>query len=160
MDTGWKSPTSSGATFNQWTNGGNAFANDGQYAEATEGNKYQSYEVFNFGIPVRAVIRGIEVRCDAKASPETADLLIAIIRTSGDDAGAKEETWETEEQYHALGSSTDLWGKTPWLVTDFSNDNFSIWLITNDSERSYYLDHIQIKVYYTITSPLPTYFNP
>ena len=156
-DTGWKSPTALGDN-NDWTDGINAYTSDDSYAYITttsSSNRVQSYSEFGFAIPEGATILGIEVSVEHyEVGDESVGRPAFPWTCTSDSASAdyKSPDWSLSETTDVLGSSTDLWGRTP-IDTDFSDDNFVIRAYFRSdgvATKSCYLDHIQVKVYYTV----------
>lgn len=150
LDTGYKSPSSTGTPNNSWTNPTNAYSSNDAYATASEGASrvYQSYGTFGFGIPAGATINGIEVSAEAKTGSGTHDLAVGIY--DGTAVRYKYQNHNTTEQTLTSGSSIDLWSGS-WADTDFSDANFYLNFGTSDYDdgSTDFLDHIQVKVYYT-----------
>ncbi len=145
LDTGWKSPTALGAT-STWNSPTNAYVSDNNYATTTGSSKEQHYKTFGFSIPTGNVINGIEMTCEAKTN--AAGTIDYVIYQASVNAQYTKEgiTWEETEQEYSAGGASDLWGGT-WIVTDFSDANFYVKLFTTWN-NTYFLDHIQVKVYY------------
>jgi len=120
-DTGWKSPTATGGTHNDYTNPTNAYSSNNNYATRlmADGSTYrQSYSDFAFGIPAGATINGIEMSIEGYGSVQIS-LPHYIYSTSASGTGTKYKTYlvspgDTEVE----GGPTDLWSKT-WIATDF-----------------------------------------
>lgn len=149
-DEGWKSPTAHGKVYDDWTNPENAYVEDGVYAidDATSGLHRQDYYNFNFDIPENSIINGIEIKIKCYVTPysgTTRKWLVHLypggISKFSDDFGSSITTVH-------LGGSSDTWGET-WSPDDFSNDNFRIRLQGDLYNAIYYVDSIQVKVYYT-----------
>ena len=170
MDTGWKSPTATGGTHNEWVNPTNAYSSNNQYAERESisgAGYYQSYEDFGFGIPGGATINGIEVSIEHYEDDITWNTLrIYVFESSTSSTFYKSFNKSTTETTQTVGSSSDLWGGSSWTSTDFSNANFYAEFFIGGyfgHTGTFYLDHLQVKVYYTEAStfsPLPTFRRP
>ena len=156
-DTGWKSPTATGGTHNQWFEPTDAYSSNNTYATLISGlfagDEKQSYEEFSFGIGSEDTINGIEASLEWKYTNNApANHLLKWYSTSDvTDSDGKEVPISTIEATETVGGSEDLWGRTP-IGSDFSNANFSIWVIGKsgfEQVTKFWLDHIQVKVYYT-----------
>jgi len=159
LDTGYKSPTTtpSPGSENDWTNPANAYASDDSYATVFSfsygGAWLQNYGTFGFGIGAGDTINGIEIGVEHK---EDAALDLNYIRLwwyCASDALLSDLaaiTKRTTEQVDTAGGATSLWGRTP-VGSDFSDANFYVRYLINNAEFSgtMYLNHIQVKVYYT-----------
>jgi hypothetical protein len=166
----WKSPSATGDQFNEWVNPENAYSSDNQYADCglTEPqHAYQDYYNFDFGIPPNVIIQGIEVRCEGHTT-DTGQMWW-ILRLSGDGGS----TWSayrdspdvnlnTDTTVY-IGGSSDLWGES-WTPSSFSNANFRLWIcplsLPWPPADAHHLDHIQVKVYYTVNNPPDPPSNP
>lgn len=163
-DTGLKSPTATGEDYNQWSTPTNAYISNNTYATETTVNQKQDYYNFSFGVPGNTSIDGIEVKLEAKYSGGFSGSAIIGAELSwnggtsytatGYDTGAL----TASDVIYTLGGATDTWGRT-WSDTEFSNTNFRLY-VNADSVRSLggqnLLDHVQVKVYYTILNQAPT----
>ena len=146
MDTGYKSPTATGAYANTWTNPTNAYSSNDTYAIATalEGQDYQDYD---FGIPEGATINGIEVSVESYVSSSTSLTVSLSYDNYSHAATPKYILMEESESSLVVGGATDTWGRD-WTVSEFSNANFGSYFYLNYDVTAY-IDHIKIKVYYT-----------
>lgn len=77
---------------------------------------------------------------------------------------AKGQSWTCNvgDQYKTSGNSSELWGRN-WTVDEFNNTNFRIRMNLTDqagANTRMYVDHIQVKVYYTLPSPQLTFISP
>jgi len=178
LTTGWKSPGTAANAVNggdaAWTNVDNIKTSNNSYSTATKtnsavGEKTQCLQATNFGfnIPAGSTINGIEVVIEEKASHQSSYLWVAdyvsgdggvfIIKSDGTigttnrglGIGDKWATTDTEESY---GSSTDLWGET-WSASDINDSDFGVCvqpvIRPTGADVTAYVDHIQMKVYYT-----------
>jgi hypothetical protein len=160
-DTGFKAPTRNGtpSTYDgsatEYTNPGNAYADDGSYATATDNEatyKWQSYDNFAFGIPAGAKIEGIEVQTNGKASAVSVLSGVYIYSQSfGGPSGYADQYFTTTEATLTHGGATDLWYQT-WNSADFADGTFYLLHFTGGSNngRVTSLDMVKVKVYYTV----------
>jgi hypothetical protein len=176
-DTGWVSPgtvvNDSSVGTDAWSNPDNAKTSNNSRAEFLSsfppGTSYY-LKATNFGlsVPAGATIDGIEVQVEKLA--ELADdvseenvKLIDELGTAVGDNKAKGGYWSTSEGYVTYGGSSDLWSNT-WSETDVNDSDFGV-AINVTAEYTAYIDHIQIKVYYTesgtptvgVKYPLPAF---
>ena len=165
-DTGWKSPTATGGKYDNWENPTNAYASDEDYASRQAITFYkQSYESFDFGIPVGATINGIEVSVEGYDNETQNPVQYVNVYNNSSVAWATESDdleWTAVESIITKGGATSLWEKD-WIASDFSDENFSVYIHSGGGGQAVaYLNHIQVKVYYTeekIIGPFPTHFN-
>ncbi len=152
-DTGWKSPTATGAVYNDFTNPTYAYSSNDQYATRlmADGSTFrQSYSGFAFGVPAGATINGIEVSIEGHGSVQIA-LMHYVHSASAAGDGGYYFTHLISDSAVVEGSSSYLWSRT-WIASDFSDENFYMYLTTDDSGTdgiTISIDHIQVKVYYT-----------
>ena len=170
--TGFLSPSANAAqTSSAGDNNGyqtspaNAYANNSSVATDTNsgtnintsctnsGKDKHRYYNFNFNIPATAVIKGIQVRLDARADATSGSPKICV-QLSGDGG----ITWTTAksttslsatEATYTLGSISDAWGRT-WAPSNFSNANFRIRVIdvASNTSRDFFLDYVAVNVTY------------
>lgn len=150
-DTGFKSPTSTGETNNDWTNPSNAFASDDNDAvTGSVATNTQDYYDFSFGLPTIQKIDGIEVAIEGAYSSLIAGSLDVYLSWDGGTtwtASKNTGNFGATDSTLTVGGSTDTWGRT-WAESDFTNANFRL-KAHPTSNRGTDVDHIQIKVYYT-----------
>jgi len=153
-DTGLNSPTATGGAFNDWTNPTNAYSSNNVYAVANppvKSNVKQSYENFSFGIPAGATINGMEASLEWYKTSSASSNGLYFYCTSDATDYWKSVSPPATEGIVVTGASDDLWSSTP-IDTDFSDANFHITVYIVSSQyvaACVYLDHIQVKVYYT-----------
>ena len=173
-DTGWIS--ASGATSNAaspyddvvWQNLGNVTASDNARASATL-NSSQLPEILNCAfsslaavVPVDATIDGVEVRFEGYSSnvygsgptiglatntsmnPVSGTQDFQILLPYGSSAG---------EAYVSKGGSTFLWDAGSIAASSLVDSGFRVFMRFGriSSNVVVYIDHVQIKVYYTYT---------
>ena len=159
VTTGFKSPTATGGkgeAFNTWANPTYAYVKDGNYTTvSSDGSIFyeQSYENFGFNIPKGATINGIEVRVKGYVSPDTS--FAVGVYSSIDDRWTRMvvKDWSDEDEEHLLpkeGGSTYLWFRN-WSPDALSDENFSasIRIGSKLEGHTWYVDFLQVKVYYT-----------
>ena len=170
--TGFLSPSANAAqTSSAGDNNGyqtspaNAYANDSSVATDTNsgtntntsctnnGKDNHRYYNYNFNIPATAVIKGIQVRLDARADATSGSPKICV-QLSWDGGttwttAKSTTTLSTTEATYTLGSISDTWGRT-WTAGNFSNANFRIRVIdvASNTSRDFFLDYVAVNVTY------------
>ncbi len=142
-----------------------AYADDGSFAAdinsgtgmslSSAGNSKDKhlYYDFNFDLPDRVAIQGIEVRLDARAdSSNSSTKIYAQLSWDGGRTWTSAQATKTlgvAETTYSLGSKNNKWGRT-WLPANFDNANFRVRLInfSNNTARDFYLDYIAVNVTY------------
>jgi len=170
--TGYIAPTAqaavtSGAGDNNGyqTNPANALANDGLFATDTNsgtnnnsfcanaGKDKHIFSTFNFS-GISGAILGIQVRLDARAdsSSNNPKMCVEISWNGGTSWTAAKQTTNltSSEVTYTLGGTADTWGRSPWTLTDFSNDNFRIRVtnVAGNGNRDFFLDYVAVNVTY------------
>jgi len=164
-DTGWLSPgtTVDVATVGTkvWNNPNNAQVSDNVYAVSFAGvgggtSHYLKATNFGAAIPTGATIDGIVVEFEryAPIANKVSDFRIYVGKTGGgfgDENKAAAGYWSTTQAYYSYGGATDLWSET-WTAEDINNATFglSISIVMLAGAIAGYIDHIRVKVYYTV----------
>jgi hypothetical protein len=162
-DTGLKAPTATGGKYNDFSDPSYAYVYDADEAYAAVSNnsyKRQSYETYAFGVPAGATINGIAAKIYHRESVTGSPFrcYVAIYRASGTQwSSGNSGTITYGESYtdyreENFGNSTDKWGLTGWVATDFSDANFSMyWEINTDDTDAITtrLNLMSVTVYYT-----------
>lgn len=155
--------TSSTSTHNPsaatgWSNSSNVYTSNGSKASTTISGNGQSANLdatgFGFSVPAGATISGIEVEIEREASNSSSieDYDVYLLKNgspSGSDKASSTD-WTTNDSTRSYGNSTDLWGTT-WTQAQVSASNFGVRLRArnhHDNNRTAYVDHIQIQVWY------------
>jgi hypothetical protein len=147
------------------TSPANAYANDSSVATDTNsgtntntsctntGKDKHRYYNYNFNIPAAAVIKGIQVRLDARADAKSGSPKICV-QLSWDGGttwttAKSTTTLSTTEATYTLGGIADTWGRT-WTSGDLSNANFRIRVIdvASNTSRDFFLDYMAVNVTY------------
>lgn len=160
MDTGWKSPgtmadDSSVGTLT-WSNPDNAKVSDDNDASIafnlTETTHYLKATNFGFAIPAGSTIDGILVEFERAGGGmggvnDSAIKIVkgGIIKSTNRSTGA---SWNTPDYNIDFGSSSDLWGET-WDADNINASDFGVVISATGGAANAYIDHIQIKIYYT-----------
>jgi hypothetical protein len=148
-----------------YSNGNNAFASDNAYATASHCDccdmNTQCFETtgFGFSIPGTAIIDGIMVEVEKKASPNSMvqDNGVKLLK-AGNVVGlsyASSSNWPMTDTYSTYGGATDLWGAA-WTPADINDPNFGLAFASisytcfgNNQPVISSIDHVRITVYYT-----------
>lgn len=159
----------------QWSNAGNAYADDGTYASETTVGQYQDwYNWRDSGgsnslyslIPTGATINGIEVsvkgRRDGGSGTDYARLAAYLYNASSagyttGGASYRKDFISNTPATVTFGGPSDLWGKT-WTKNDFSDANMYadfVHYAVSGTTTGVSVDFITLKVYYTSTSGSP-----
>jgi len=151
-ETNWHSPTANGAHNNEWPSPTNVYYSD-DVSSAPQGDKAHSFESFEDAgfdliddLPTNVRIDGIEVSIEAKADVGDGGGISIQLNANSD---SKNNTWPGDgvEYTKTYGGSTDKWGRA-WTRSDFTNDTFWLYAYSQNTGQNY-IDHIQVKVYYT-----------
>ena len=166
-DTGWLNLATfatGGGTGVAWTSPGSADVSDNVYASASlpAPTSTETLNATNLvsSINAGATVLGVEVRIERKAnSTGVTDLTISLIKggtISGDNKSAG-AGWGTTDSYTSFGGATDMWGLTlsPSDVND-STFGFCVAAQTGLSSKVAYVDHMQMKIYYSL--PTSSFF--
>jgi hypothetical protein len=138
-----------------WSNPANAETNNDIYATAT-GDLVTTYYLkatnFGFSIPSTAIIRGITVNVERKAS--AVDLvhntIVKIVKSNNIGLTTKYdyEYWPTSDGTVTYGSNTDIWGEN-WTPAVINQSDFGIAFATFiGSSGTAYVDYFSVTVYY------------
>jgi len=159
-DTGFKSPTSTAGI--EWLNPSNAFSSDDQYAQAFS-NYQEDYYNFNFpDLSDAQSIDGIEVAIEHhyEVSGITCGITVELSWNGGTSWTSQKyngHTSQTTDHITYFGGATDKWGRT-WSPSELTNANFRIKVRKHYSDGRYlYVDHIQVKVFYTVSPSTKTH---
>ena len=129
-----RSPTA--ATGTSWTTPTNVFTSNNVYATysvpTAANSNYLDVTGFGFTIPATAIIRGISVSIERKASATNSlkDDDVYIKKASctdpcGTDHANTSTYYGTSDSTDSYGSSSDLWGKT-WTAADVNSSSFGV----------------------------------
>lgn len=151
-DTGLKSPQTTGDDYNTWTNPADAYADDGYNAiQGDNADRSQDYYTFDFLVPnIATGILGIEVQAKGATQSGNIDLYVGLSWDGGGTyTSEKSEIFTGYPPYQnkTFGGPTDNWGRA-WTTGNFNNTNFRLRVRT--TQGGMLLDHIQVKVYFTL----------
>ncbi len=165
FDTGWLSP-STGANFDNggaadWSSPGQISTSNNAYAIAagSKGTTTQALRATQFGasIPSAAIITGVEMRFERQDSGSVKDSDVRLLKAGTETGTNKADTgttWPaTDTVSGTYGSSTDLWGAS-WIPSDINNSNFGVSIAADNlgGAENAAVDHIELKIYYTLSS--------
>jgi hypothetical protein len=140
-----------------WTNPTYIEASDSNYATITfDSVSYSHYlhaSNFGFSLPTNAIIQGILVEIEAKASSYWILDFVRIVKGGTISSTNKAYgTYGPTERYRSnINPSSELWGET-WTPSDINASNFGVAIATYSSNTSSYnisVNHVRITVYYT-----------
>ncbi len=154
-DTGERSATVTAAP-NGWTTPNGALADGGSTHANNNTGASQAYANFGITLPAGSIVRGIEVRVDARSTDSAGCAIgVSLSNTNG-------VTWTSQKTQSLtgafvtrfLGSVSDLWGSA-WTTANVTNGSLVV-RVTDvdpgaacvDSARTD-LDYVSVKVYYT-----------
>jgi hypothetical protein len=146
-----------------WSNPQNAYTSNGQYATSASDNAQENYGNFGLAIPPGATITGIEVISEEKMTGlsgrnRTGSASVALSWNNGGSntwSSSKSLSIGTTESTDTLGSDTDKWGSHAWVPADFANGKFFVRITNTSNSGTLSLDHVQVRVSYTIKSTAP-----
>jgi Tfp pilus assembly protein PilX len=146
-----------------WTSSSNVYSSNNSDASTMIAASGQSANLdvtgFGFNLPAGSTISGItaEVERAASNSNSIEDYDVYLLKAGAPSGNDKASTtdWTTLDSTRTYGGSTDLWGTT-WTEAQVEASNFGLRLKARNlttSSRTAYVDHVEIRVYYT---PPPT----
>ena len=164
-NTGWVSPTSTVDQGSSWTNVNNLRANDSAYttANTSMGNSTSNIHCtgFGFNIPTEATISDIECRIKGYSSPNGGTVgnqgnsgTYWLKEGSIFGTGTTSYIYSTDQYYTV---KKNLGGET-WSPSDINNSGFGARIRRGSHSGTatsvdWYLDHLQMKVYYIGGTP-------
>ncbi|UCD78513.1 MAG: hypothetical protein JSW26_24375, partial [Desulfobacterales bacterium] len=155
-DTGFKTTGNIVAT-GAWTNFTTTALNssDANRASVSTSTSYGVCSTYAFGVPGGATIDGIEVAIEGyrEGGIGGASGDVELSWNNGSNwTTAKTNSYGTTETTYTYGGAADTWGRS-WSSSEFSDANFQLRVYRSSGNRILYVNHIQIKVYYTATGP-------
>ena len=170
-DTGWKSPGTMESISDYgvpWSNPNNAKTSDNSYTVngggSADGSDILKASNFGFNIPTGATIDGVIISVERHG---TNNISIYTLNQIGYDIDLP---IPSEDAYASFGSESELWDQelTPAIVNDSDFYMSASSAGDNSGDWEAYIDHIQMKVYYTETEtptigtryPLPAFKRP
>lgn len=149
----------SGGTGTAWSNPTNSYSNNATYATSTLTSTTESLYLkgFGFTIPSNAVVDGIIVQIDKKASAtnKIQDHTISLLNNTTVFGSNRANTtfWPTSDILVSYGSSTDLWGSNTTTLTPtlINSANFGVSIRAKaGSSVTASIDYASILIYYHI----------
>lgn len=148
--------------FTTSANTGTGNATDGCTTFNQSEDDAHNFYNFGFSIPVGATIDGIEATTINKWSTNTGtnQLCLGLSWDAGSSwtSAIASTDIQTAEETDTYGGAANTWGRT-WTITELNNTNFRVRIMidpggANTTTAS--LDYLQIKVYYTPDTSVPT----
>lgn len=149
-DTGWQDCSADEAN-SGWSSPENMQGQDGNDAVSSNtGNNVKQYN-FGFSVPSGATIDGVEIRayCNSFGGNRTVDLDLYYNSRATAAPDTKNITAPGSDAWVSTGGATDLWGRSSWADTDFTDANFAVKVTNAGGTFFLFIDAIQAKVYYT-----------
>ena len=143
-----------------WTSSGNITSSNGVKASTVITGNAQSPNLnassFGFAIPTGSVINGIRAYIERSASvvnvlDDDDVFLLKAGNPVGSDKAEPDWDYNDWDEIASYGGSTDLWGTT-WTAAEINASTFGVRLqVDSDTStsRTAYVDHIEIRIYYT-----------
>jgi len=146
-----------------WSDLDNCKVSDDAYTSAvlsaSEVSNYLKVTSFGFQIADDAVVKGIKVLVEKKASAadKIKDYEVKLVKGGviQNENKAKTEYWSIYDGYSEYGSKSDLWGLS-WTPADINSSDFGVVIaVKNEGSGDYtaYIDHVCIAVFYQYTTP-------
>ncbi|CAB1075751.1 Salicylate hydroxylase (EC [Olavius algarvensis Delta 1 endosymbiont] len=158
-----------------WKNLTNATSSNNSYADFSDKN-FDSGEIskrldltnFGFAVPDGATIDGVKVEIERYASSgdaqdEVVHLMLAGSPDTTENKALTSTAWPTSDpnSYQSYGGTTDKWSIASLSESNVENSGFGATLCveatSNDTDAD--VDHVQITVYYSTTTPLTSVSN-
>ncbi|MCX6759562.1 MAG: lamin tail domain-containing protein [Candidatus Nealsonbacteria bacterium] len=144
-----------------WSSPENIYTSNNSRASA-DSDSDENVDYYNFGlptIPAGATISGVEVQvegyrdCTGWFCSATRQANVSLSWDAGlsytTGSGVKITSVPNDsETVTSLGGDSDSWNRT-WSPSDFAGANFRLRLNENNGAGTLYIDHIQVRVYYT-----------
>jgi len=166
FDTDYKTPSRT-YTPNDWDTNtvSNIQTSNNQYASDNDQNDQQGYSDFGFNIPSNAIIDGIEVQMEARATDSGCQVGVNLSWNNGlSFATQKNQTLSGSDTLYTLGNAVDTWGHS-WTPSEFLNANFVFRLQNIDPGSGCfypeinYVDLVQARVHYTVDGVAADFFT-
>jgi hypothetical protein len=147
-------PSANGAVYTDWTNPSNAHSSNNSYAThlGIDGGK-QDYYTFGAAVPTGAIIRGIEVKAEAKVSAGSG-YINTWLSKGGTESSFRYALINTVEAEYTMGGPNDMWGLT-LTPADVNSPGFGVIIRANDNSITYSLDCLSLKIYYQVPGEDP-----
>lgn len=149
-----------------WTNTGNANSSNNSYTTVElddwDDSEYLQCTSFGFSIPSPAVINGIVVSIERKASGasslrDNSTMIVKGGSRTGNDKADTSTFYPTSDTIATYGGASDTWGAA-WTTDDINGSGFGAGLSVvkgtdSGGSRIASVDHVEITVYYTAAPP-------
>ncbi len=158
LSSGALSPSSTGTVFNQWTTPSNAYVLDGSFASSLTTGHQQDYSNFNLNVPTGATIVGIEVKLTARNDAGSANsIAVDLSHNAGTNWSTTQTTGTLTSTLttYTLGSRSYTYARS-WAASEFTNANFRLRITLTRTSSTVRLDHISVRVYYTMPARTAT----
>lgn len=151
-ETGWLSPSSTGAPNNEWSNATRAYAKDGSSATAFIAllivTKTQDWGGFNISVPATA--RGIRVKLDSGGLSLLSGTGVELSWNGGSsytNAGyGGSGLIELGSNTTTFGGTNQLWGRASFSAGELSNASFRVRVRAGGLLGTASVDHLQVNV--------------
>jgi hypothetical protein len=146
-----------------WSDVDNCKKSDDSHASVTLGasviSNYLKATNFGFQLPDDAIVKGIKVQIEKKASAadKIKDYSVKLVKggiIQGDDKKSS-DFWKAYDGYTAYGGITTLWGLS-WTPADINASDFGVVIAAineNTGDIAASIDHICLSVYYGFSTP-------
>jgi len=170
-DTGFKNPSAYDDDYADFTNPARAYTENSSYSTSVDSSDEQDWYNFDFSSLLPGygdtTIDGIEVTVNYSASSSggTGTFLTVEISHDGGTTYSAEAVEQnvigTTDVTKTWGGAADTWGRA-WDVSETSDANFRVKLQdTGDpTDKAAWVDHIQVKIYYTLTTSASPSISP
>jgi hypothetical protein len=141
-------PAGTGSVDNEWTNPTNVYNSDGTYATASS-TYSQSYNNFNFNLPLTNTIQGISVKLDASGSTADGTIDVALSWNNGFSytTGKATPTLVGSDIVYTVGGATDTWGRA-WSASEFAPETFLLRITATPASNTLKLDALEVRVHH------------
>lgn len=148
-DTGWVSPSNIQST--QWVNSTAAYFSDDVWASEASDDDNVVFNTFSITIPSGNVINGIEVRVEGyTTATRDIDVDLSWVNTGNNWTTAQFLDFtnnSSSDEVLIAGGPNDTWGRS-WSISEVGV--LRVRLTTDNDSGTFYLDHVQVKVYYDL----------
>jgi len=137
-----------------WVGNAAVLSEVGSYATKASSLGNDNLYILGFqstSLPKNIVITGFEVEVAGKASASASMNLRLMTGRDVPTATGNTKTlsFTTSLSTGTAGSFTDMWGTSPLYYELYDNANLGVLLTTTTSNKTYYLDYVILRIYYT-----------
>ena len=130
-----------------------AYSNDNSRVTFDLSTDFVRYSTFNIpSLTSNTPITGIQVNFNGY-SDDTRELVASISWNNGTTFTSTKTTSFTNSRSSdediSLGGSSDLWGRSSWLLSELTNANFVLRLQGGAGASNVFLDHVTVTIFYT-----------